>query len=90
MHTPLILASLIHLAELAPLNEYPKEVMSTFLKGCQLHPQNNLDYCTCSLKELQARYTFREFTKLDSEVRETKQIPPEVQAIFSQCRTPKP
>jgi len=70
--------------------EYPSEVTRTFLRGCAINPNNNQEFCSCSLRGLQQTYSFEQFTKLDAEFRETRQVPPAVQAIFSKCRQPTP
>jgi len=69
---------------------YPSEVTRTFLRGCQINPSNSKEFCQCSLQGLQEKYSFADFTKLDATVRETRQVPPEVQAIFGKCRQTAP
>ncbi len=75
-------------AENKPANqekhEYPQEVVKTFMKGCGF--TNNKEFCTCSLDKLRSQYTFAEFLKLDTAVRETKQVPKEVINLFQACR----
>lgn len=65
-------------------NEYPQEVMKTFMKGCGF--TNSKEFCTCSFDKLRSQYTFAEFLKIDTTARETKQVPPEVIQIFQSCR----
>lgn len=68
-------------------NEYPQEVMKTFMKGCGF--TNSKEFCTCSLDKLRSQYTFAEFLKIDTAARETKQVPKEVINIFQSCRPQK-
>jgi hypothetical protein len=65
-------------------NEYPLEVTKTFMKGCGF--TNSNEFCTCSLDKLRSQYTFAEFLKIDTAVRETKQVPLEVIKLFQSCR----
>jgi len=64
--------------------EYPQEVTKTFMKGCGF--TSNKEFCTCSLDKLRSQYTFAEFLKIDTAVRETKQVPQEVISLFQSCR----
>lgn len=64
-------------------NEYPQEVMRTFMKGCGF--TNSKEFCTCSLDKLRSQYNFAEFLKIDTAARETKQVPPEVIQMFRSC-----
>ncbi|ELS31823.1 hypothetical protein FEV09_15380 [Pseudanabaena catenata USMAC16] len=68
-----------------PANEYPQEVVRTFMKGCGF--TNSKEFCTCSLDKLRSQYTFAEFLKIDTAARETKQVPKEVVDIFQSCRS---
>ncbi|WP_156341543.1 hypothetical protein [Pseudanabaena sp. 'Roaring Creek'] len=68
-----------------PANEYPQEVVRTFMKGCGF--TNSKEFCTCSLDKLRSQYTFAEFLKIDTAARETKQVPKEVIDIFQSCRS---
>jgi len=65
-------------------NEYPQEVVKTFMKGCGF--TNSKEFCTCSLDKLRSQYTFDEFLKIDTAARETRQVPKEVINIFQSCR----
>lgn len=67
-------------------NEYPKEVVTTFMKGCGF--TSSKEYCTCSLDKL--RYTFAEFLEIDKSARETNKVPREVISMFQSCRTQVP
>lgn len=67
--------------------EYPQEVIKTFMKGCGF--TSSKAYCSCSIDKLRSQYTFAEFVKIDTSVRETKQVPPEVIKIFQSCRNGK-
>jgi hypothetical protein len=67
--------------------EYPQEVTKTFMKGCGF--TNNKEFCVCSLDKLRSQYTFAEFLKIDTAVRETKQVPQEIINIFQACRNSK-
>jgi hypothetical protein len=66
-------------------NDYPQEVIKTFMKGCGF--TNSKEFCTCSLDKLRSQYTFAEFLKIDTAARETKKVPQEVISIFQSCRT---
>jgi hypothetical protein len=81
--TVVILSPTQTLAAEAAQNVYPPEAVKTFMKGCQF--KRTKVYCSCTLKSIQAKYTFAEFKKIDSEIRETRKVPSELQKILSSC-----
>lgn len=75
-------------AEEKPLHNYPPEVTKTFMKGCEFTETKK--FCTCSFDKLRQNYTFAEFTKVDNNIRETRQVPEDVSALFKSCRNSNP
>jgi hypothetical protein len=66
---------------------YPPEVVKTFMKGCQF--KSKKEDCTCTIKAIQAKYTFAEFKKIDEDARVSGTAPKDIQALYQSCTKKK-
>lgn len=48
-------------------NEYPQSVADEFVKACE-GAGNNREFCTCIFAKVQQRYTFEEFSVIESKI----------------------
>ena len=76
-----------HLAAETNKQPYPPEVIKNFMKGCQY--KGKKEDCTCTIKAIQAKYTFAEFKKIDEDARVNRTAPKDIQAIYQSCRQKK-
>ena len=73
---------------------YPDEAVKTFTDTCvaqgdgkKVSNQTMREICTCNIREIQALYTFEEFTKIGVGLGEGKPAPPELNSIVEGCVT---
>lgn len=71
---------------------YPPEVSQAIVNECLTAAMNNNlppaqaeAYCTCSLNEMQQRYSLEELIELESRIQPGQQLPPEVYEVASAC-----
>ena len=67
-----------------PKNPYPEEVVSAFVGRCTAQAPRGA--CECTLDEIQRRFTYEQFTRLEQQTRDTGKPPAEFQDVARDCR----
>jgi hypothetical protein len=72
--------------------DYPPEAISSFLSSCEASaqqagatPEQASEYCSCTLDEIQARYSFDEFVQVDNDIQAGQEPPAEFDVIVDTC-----
>ncbi len=66
------------------LNAYPPSVVQNFTDAC-MSTGGGQAYCSCTIEEIQGRYTLDEFSVLETEYLNTGQMPEELAGVMANC-----
>jgi len=65
-------------------NVYPPSVVQNFMDAC-MSTGGGQAYCSCTLEEIQGRYTVDEFSVLETKYLNTGQMPEELAGVMAKC-----
>ena len=65
-------------------NVYPPSVVQNFMDAC-MSTGGGQAYCSCTLEEIQGRYSLEEYTTLEIRMLNTGQLPEELAGVTAKC-----
>ncbi len=68
------------------VQRYPEAVRDNYLSSCIKNETQRREFCECTLKRLEARYTAQQFRILDQRLRNQQPVPSDLFKIISDCR----
>jgi hypothetical protein len=69
-----------------PAQRYPEAVRSNYLSSCVKNETQRREFCECTLRRLEGRYTAQQFRILDQRLRNQQPVPSELFKIINDCR----
>ncbi len=64
--------------------QYPPSVTQNFMDACTAQGASQ-QYCACTLDEIQKEFSLEEYTRLEIQMLNTGEIPPEFAAAIAKC-----
>ena len=62
---------------------FPAEFRDGYVEGCAA--EATVEFCTCTLDRFEDMYTLEEFTTVFTQMESQDSVPPEVEAILTEC-----
>jgi hypothetical protein len=85
--TSLCLLALSITSATAQQRPYPPEVVRSYIASCTANRGSEVEtICACTIRKIQAKYTFEEFKRINSQIETTGKIPPGLVEILNTCQ----